>query len=163
MPEPLLGEGDQVDVTVDRSRHVQPFLEVETEPEIALGEDRAVAADARGAFDDPRHTEAEAVDVLDQHASRLDAGSDAVLHKIQDDRGGLAVDPDRDRHGAEDVRLFHGTRNNPFGRRQRRIAPDPTEAKETLDRRDLRAHRCALTWRLFSQSFARLCTRARGW
>ena len=145
MPEPLLGEGDQVDVTVDRSRHVQPFLEVETEPEIALGEDRAVAADARGAFDDPRHTEAEAVDVLDQHASRLDAGSDAVLHKIQDDRGGLAVDPDRDRHGAEDVRLFHGTRNNPFGRRQRRIAPDTTGAKETLDRSYLLAHRFGIT------------------
>ena len=49
VPEPLLGEGDQVDVTVDRSRHVQPALEVEAEPEIALGEDRAVTADARGA------------------------------------------------------------------------------------------------------------------
>src|SRR5215207_7320505 len=96
--EPLLGEGNQVDVTLDRRRHLQALLEVEAKVEIALREDRAVTADAGGALDNSRHAEAEAVDILDLQARRLDAGANAVLHEIQDDRGRLTIDPYRDRH-----------------------------------------------------------------
>ena len=53
--EPVFGLGDQVDVAVDRlsARRAGPARSL-ADVEIALGEERAVAADARGALDDPR-------------------------------------------------------------------------------------------------------------
>src|SRR5271154_1853891 len=54
LSEPVFGQRHQIDVAVDRSGHAEAMGEIVAERNIALLKNRALAANARGAFDDAR-------------------------------------------------------------------------------------------------------------
>ena len=150
VPEPVLGLGDQVDVAVDGHGNAEPWP-ARSWPNVRSRsrEERAVAADARGALDDPRDADAEAADVLDVAMSASSRQRPhAVLDEVEDHRGRLPVDPDRDRDAVEDVGLEIGDGDGDLvgrelhaadrGRLGIELEHDPRPAAQLVGRR--RAH-----------------------
>ena len=111
LSEPVLGQGHQIDVAVDRSGHAEAMGEIGAERDIALLKDRALAANARRPLDDARKADADARDFGDVETRVADAAAHAVLDQIGDDRGGLAIDADRQRERAQDVGAEIGDRD----------------------------------------------------
>src|SRR6478672_9225865 len=116
--EPVFGLGDQVDVAVDGHRDAEPGLKVAADVEVALAEERAVAADARGALDDAGNADTEPADALEGDVRVLEAAPHAVLDEVDDHRGRLPVDADRHRDAVEDVGLEVRHRDGDLVRRE---------------------------------------------
>ena len=97
LAEPVLGERDEIDVAVDRNRRAQPLRQVGPEGDVALAEDRALAAYARRAFDDAGQADANAGNIRHFEIGVADAAAHAVFDQIGDHGRGLPVDADRQR------------------------------------------------------------------
>ncbi len=97
LPEPVLGERDEIDVAVDRNRDAEPPGEIGAERHVALLQNGALPADAGRALDDAGQADADAGDLRHLEAGVADAAAHAVLDQIGDDGGRLAVDADRQR------------------------------------------------------------------
>ena len=85
--------------------------EVGAERHVAFPEYRALPADAGGALDDPGQPDANAGDIGHLEIDVADAAAHAVLDEIGDDRGGLAIDADRQRERAQDIGAEVGHRD----------------------------------------------------
>src|SRR6185312_9287844 len=103
LSEPVLGQGDQIDIAVDRSGHAETMAEIGAERHVALLKDRALPADARRPLDHARKADADARDVSHVEARVADAAAHAVLDQVGDDGRRLSVDADRQRERAQDV------------------------------------------------------------
>ena len=103
LSKPVLGQGHQIDVAVNRSGHAEALGEIGAEGDIALLKDRALAANARRPLDNAREADADARDVGDFETRVAHAAPHAILDQIGNDRGGLPINSDRQRERAQDV------------------------------------------------------------
>src|SRR5262249_9645229 len=77
MAEPMLGEGDQVDVAVERHRDAEPLRQLRTQRHVALAEDRALPAAPGRALDDPGEPDADAAYRVDAEPGIGDGATDS--------------------------------------------------------------------------------------
>src|SRR5208282_5778983 len=81
LPEPMFGQGDEIDVAVDRRGNPEPLGEIRAERHVALAEYRALAADSGGALHNPGQPDADAIDVGHFEIGVGDAAAHAILDK----------------------------------------------------------------------------------
>ena len=108
----MLGEGDEIDVAVDRGGHAEPRPRSAPNGTSRSRKNRALPADARPrARPRPAGRRRRPRCAVDVEPGVADAAAHAVLDEIGDDGGRLPVDADRQRQRAQDVGAEIGHRD----------------------------------------------------